>query len=184
MPKKLAYLIIHCTATPEGRMVYPSDIREWHLGPREEDGMLVYMGNLFASDADLPVEVRGKRGRGWRQVGYRDMIMPNGAVHNLVPYDNDEVVDGWEITNGVAGLNAVSAHVVYVGGMDKAGRKPKDTRTAAQRESLALYVKRMIAQYPDIKIAGHNHFANKACPSFDVPSWLRSIGTPEKNICS
>lgn len=184
MPKKLAYLIVHCTDTPEGRMVYPSDIREWHLSPCVDtaSGMLIYMGNIYAADSDLPVEVRGKRGRGWRQVGYSDMVLPNGSVHNLVPYDNDDEVETWEITNGVKGINSVARHIVYVGGRSKSNRLPKDTRTQAQRDALALYAKRTIAQYPNIKIGGHNQWANKACPSFDVPEWLRSIGTPEKNI--
>lgn len=180
--KKLTYLIVHCTATPEGQMVYPSDIRAWHTNPIEVEGGFKYMGKIYKSDKDLPADVRGKRGRGWSQVGYSDMIFLNGAVHNLVPYDNDDEVDSWEITNGHAGINSIARHVVYVGGMDKANKKPKDTRTQAQRDTLALYVKRMIAQYPRIKVAGHNQFANKACPSFYVPSWLRSIGVPEINI--
>lgn len=139
-------------------MVYPSDIRKWHLSPVSEGG------------------------RGWSQVGYSDMILLNGAVHNLVPYDQDDEVDPWEITNGAAGINAISRHLVYVGGMDKANKNPKDTRTQAQRDAMARYVKSLIQQYPKIKIAGHNQFASKACPSFDVPTWLRSIGVPELNI--
>lgn len=182
MPNKLTYLVLHCTATPEGRMVYPSDIRDWHLAPREENGKLVYNGHIYSTDADLPVAVRGKRGRGWTQVGYSDMILLNGSVHNLVPYNDDNIVDAWEITNGATGTNSIARHIVYVGGMDKDFKKSKDTRTLAQREAMALYVKRMIVQNPNIKVAGHNQFALKDCPSFDVPTWLRSIGTPEKNI--
>lgn len=183
MPKKLTYLIIHCTDTPEGRMVYPSDIREWHTWPcpREEGGFW-YQGLIYNTEADLPAEVRGKRGRGWKALGYSDMIFPNGAVHNLTPYDNDDEVDPWEITNGVAGINSAARHVVYVGGRSSSNKLPKDTRTLSQREALALYVKRFISQHTTIKVGGHNQFSNKACPSFDVPEWLRSIGTPEKYI--
>jgi N-acetylmuramoyl-L-alanine amidase len=99
-----------------------------------------------------------------------------------VQYNNDDLVDPWEITNGAVGINAISRHFVYVGGMDKANKKPKDTRTAAQLKAMDTYVKNLIAQYPAIRIAGHNQFAPKACPSFDVPTWLRSIGVQEKNI--
>lgn len=160
MPKKLTYLILHCTATPEGRAVTPADIKHWHLDP-------------------VP------QGRGWKQVGYSDMILLNGTVVSLVPYDNDDEVEPWEITNGVAGINAMSRHIVYVGGTEKGNiNKAKDTRTQAQRQSMALYCKRVVASYPAIKIAGHYQFdPNKPyCPGFDVPAWLRSIGIMDKNI--
>lgn len=165
MKKKLIYLIIHCTATPEGREVSADEIRQWHLSPKP-------------------------KGRGWKQVGYTDMIHLNGAVERLVDNNEDAFVDSWEITNGVAGINSVARHIVYVGGLSSPNpskgeeMKPKDTRTPAQRETLAKYVRKMIAHFPDIKIAGHNQFAPKACPSFDVPKWLRSIGIPDKNIYS
>jgi N-acetylmuramoyl-L-alanine amidase len=158
MPHKLQLLIIHCTATPEGRVVYASDIRDWHTKPVSEGG------------------------RGWKQVGYRDMIMLDGSLQNLVSYNEDNIVDPWEVTNGVAGINKKSAHIVYVGGTDKKGNA-KDTRTAKQKEALRSYVRNLIAQCPDIKIAGHYQFdPKKACPSFNVPEWLTSIGVQPKNI--
>lgn len=156
MPKKLSILCIHCTATPEGRIVTPDDIRDWHLSP-------------------------APKGRGWKQVGYSDMILLGGNLINLVPFDDDDEVDAWEITNGAAGINSIARHIVYVGGTDKKG-KAKDTRTADQRLTLEKYVRSMIKKYPKIKVAGHNQFAEKACPSFDVPTWLRSIGVAEENI--
>lgn len=154
---KLQLLCIHCTATPEGRAVYPDDIRRWHLSPISEGG------------------------RGWSKVGYSDMIMLNGMPINLVKYNDDDIVDPWEITNGAVGINKIARHVVYVGGIDKDG-KPKDTRTPEQLETMKSYVRTFITKHPDAKICGHNQFAPKACPSFDVPKWLRSIGIPENNI--
>lgn len=153
---ELKYLVIHCTATPEGRNVTPADIKNWHLSPPPQ-------------------------GRGWRQVGYSDMITLDGELTNLVPYNEDDNVDKWEITNGVAGINSISRHVVYVGGCDKK-MNPKDTRTPEQLETLTEYVWQTIDNHPDILVAGHNQFAKKACPSFDVPRWLVDIGVPEKNI--
>jgi N-acetylmuramoyl-L-alanine amidase len=156
MPKKLRYLVIHCTATPEGRQVTPANIRQWHLSAP-------------------PL------GRGWKQVGYSVMILLNGTQVTLVDYDDDDEVDPWEITNGVAGINSESRHIVYVGGTDSHGN-PKDTRTFEQLKTLRSYVYEMVRAYPDILIAGHNQFAKKACPSFDVPTWLRTIGVAERNI--
>ena len=47
---KLKYLVIHCTATPEGREVSSADIRKWHTSPVSQGG------------------------RGWKQVGYLSLI--------------------------------------------------------------------------------------------------------------
>jgi hypothetical protein len=44
------------------------------------------------------------------------------------------------------------------------------------------FVKQTIAAHPSIKVAGHNQFATKACPCFDVPNYLRSIGVDETNV--
>lgn len=104
------------------------------------------------------------------------MIHINGGIESLVSNNNDDTVDPWEITNGVAGQNAVSRHIVYVGG------KGGDTRTIAQKGAMMAFVRDFVKKHPGIKIAGHNQFAAKACPSFDVPQWLRSIGIPEENI--
>ena len=148
----MQYLVIHCTATPEGREVSAAEIRRWHTAPVSQGG------------------------RGWKQVGYTDMVHLDGCVERLVDNNEDAQVDPWEVTNGAKGYNSISRHIVYVGGCDKAG-KPKDTRTEAQREALKRYVEDFHARFPQVKIVGHHELnPGKACPSFDVPTWLRSIG--------
>ena len=52
----LKQLVIHCTATPEGREVTAADIRAWHTNPTS------------------------KGGRGWKQVGYTDLFHLDGTV--------------------------------------------------------------------------------------------------------
>lgn len=151
MSKPIKYLVIHCTATPENRSISADDIRRWHL---------------------LPPPV----GRGWKQVGYTDMFHLNGTVERLVKNNDDAYVDGWEITNGVAGFNDRARHIVYVGGMSVNGKLAKDTRTPLQLAALAKYVTRFHKRFPSVIIKGHNELAAKACPSFDVQAWLRSIG--------
>lgn len=116
-----------------------------------------------------------KGGRGWKQVGYTDMIHLDGRIERLVPNNGDAVVDPWEITNGVKGMNSESRHVVYVGGVGKDG-SPKDTRTPAQLEAMERYVKEFHGRHPGVRIIGHNEVAAKACPSFDVRKWLKTIG--------
>lgn len=148
---RLRYLVIHCTATPEGREVSSADIRRWHTSPPP-------------------------KGRGWKQVGYTDMIHLDGRIERLVDNNEDANVDPWEITNGARGYNGVSRHVVYVGGLAPDAKTPKDTRTAAQLASMTAYVRDFHERFPDVRIIGHNQVAAKACPCFSVPDWLRSIG--------
>ena len=153
MKQELKYLVLHCTATPEGRDVSAAEIRRWHTSPVSAGG------------------------RGWKQVGYTDLVHLNGSVERLVNNNEDAWVDDWEITNGAKGYNSVSRHVVYAGGCAADGKNtPKDTRTPAQKAALERYVKAFHAKHPKVKIIGHNQVAAKACPSFDVPAWLREIG--------
>lgn len=149
---ELQYLVLHCTATPEGREVTAADIRRWHTSPVS------------------------KGGRGWKQVGYTDIIHLDGKVERLVNNNEDANVDPWEITNGAKGYNSVSRHVVYAGGCARDGKTPKDTRTPAQRKAMEEYVKDFHRRFPEVRIIGHNEVASKACPSFDVQKWLTSIG--------
>lgn len=152
MAKALKYLVIHCTATPQGRAVSSDEIRRWHTSPIS------------------------KGGRGWKQVGYTDMIHLGGRVERLVDNNEDAMVDPWEVTNGAAGINSVSRHIVYVGGVSKDGKTPQDTRTPEQRDALKQYVLDFHRRHPSVRIIGHNEVAKKACPSFDVQSWLEEIG--------
>lgn len=145
-------LVIHCTATPEGREVSAADIRHWHTDPVSRGG------------------------KGWKQVGYTDLIHLDGSVERLVQNNEDAEVDPWEVTNGAKGYNSTSRHIVYAGGCDKQ-MKPKDTRTEAQRKALTDYVRDFHRRFPTIRIVGHRELdATKACPSFDVQAWLREIG--------
>lgn len=182
--KQLQFLILHCTATPEGREIFPDDILRWHTDPCEKDGKFLYMGKVYERVEDLPSDVqpRHRRGRGWKVPGYADLILINaGLLINITRYNDDDIVDPWEITNGATGINGISRHLVYAGGCDKSMRD-KDTRTPAQTETMKMYVRNFIKKYPHAKVAGHNQFAAKACPSFNAPEWLRSIGVAEENI--
>ena len=152
MKRPLQYLVLHCTGTPEGREVSSDAIRRLHTSPPP-------------------------KGRGWKQVGYTDMIHLDGRVERLVDNNEDANVDPWEITNGAKGYNGISRHVVYVGGVDANDvRKARDTRTAAQKEAMKRYVLDFHKRFPKVKIIGHNEVAKKACPSFDVQKWLKEIG--------
>lgn len=155
--KEMRYLVIHCTATAEGREVTAAEIRRWHT-------------------AAPPA------GRGWKQVGYTDLIHLDGEVERLVENNEDATVDPWEVTNGAAGYNSVSRHIVYAGGLSRDGKRAQDTRTAAQKASLKAYVEKFHAAHPKVKIVGHRELpgVQKACPSFDVAAWLQEIGIAQE----
>lgn len=158
--EKLNYLIIHCTASPEGKELTKQDIIRMHTSPKEQGG------------------------RGWKKAGYNDIIYLNGDLVNIISFNQNDIVEEWEVANGAKGLNGRSRHIVYVGGCAKNGKTPKDTRTELQEKSLETYVRYTILRHPYIKVLGHNEVegVKKACPSFNVSEWLKEIGVENKNI--
>jgi len=151
-PKELDKIVLHCTATPEGREVSRADIEKWHLKENK-----------------------------WSRLGYSDIIHLDGTLENLTDFNQNDIVENEEMTWGVKGQNSISRHIVYAGGLGR-DMYPKDTRTLAQKQTMIIYLRFMILRHPNVQIAGHNQFANKACPSFDVRLWLTKNKFPEKNI--
>jgi len=109
-----------------------------------------------------------KNNLGWKNPGYHYLISSDGIIHQLA----DESI----VCNGVAGYNSKSVHVSYIGGIDDNGA-PHDTRTPEQIRSMKEMVVRLREKYPKAIIQGHRDFPNvhKACPSFDVKTWLKSV---------
>lgn len=101
------------------------------------------------------------------------------SYHHVVELDGTAVRTLADTVRGahVGGRNTGNIGVCYVGGVD-AQMRPKDTRTAAQREALLAIVLDYRARYPGIVILGHREWPGvaKACPSFDVAAWLKSEG--------
>ena len=154
---KLQALIIHCTATPEGRDTKAVAFADWFTRPVN------------------------KGGKGWRKPGYNDIIELDGTVVNLVPYNEDSTVSWTEVAYGAGEYNGIARNICYVGGCDRK-MKPKNTLTAAQESSLKDYIFAFIRAHPNAVVIGHNQLIKKACPSFDVPTKLREWKVPEKNI--
>lgn len=131
-------LIIHCTATPEGRVTTVADVTSWH------------------------------KQRGFNTIGYHWLIGLNGEIWKGRP----ESVSGAHCE----GHNAISIGICYVGGLAKDGKTAKDTRTPAQIASMLKLIKELKTRYVRVSIHGHNEFANKACPSFNVKEWCKNNG--------
>lgn len=96
----------------------------------------------------------------WKSPGYHFLIEANGTVHNLQPINLP--------SNGVAGHNANSIHISYIGGVN--GRQSIDNRTEAQKREILRLLTDLKKQFPNAKIQGHRDFPRvaKACPSFDA----------------
>lgn len=130
-------IIVHCSATPEGRHTTVEEIRQWHLQ------------------------------RGWKDIGYHYVIYLDGTIHRGRP----ESVVGAHCS----GYNKNSIGVCYIGGVDKDGKTPKDTRTEGQKRALIEILNRLKKEYPKATLHGHNEFANKACPSFNVKEEYKNL---------
>lgn len=132
--RKITEIIIHCSATPEGREVTVDEIGRWH------------------------------KQRGFARIGYHYVVYADGAVHVGRPLEQK----GAHCLNH----NENSIGICYIGGTN-AQLQPKDTRTAAQQTALVKLVKKLQSRFPGTTVHGHNEFAAKACPCFNVQQWVK-----------
>ena len=134
--RKITHIVIHCSATPEGKDFDAADIDRMH------------------------------KQRGWAGIGYHYVVKLDGTVEMGRPLE--------KVGAHVAGHNANSVGIVYIGGVAKDGKTAKDTRTPAQKTALRTIVAEMRRRFPEAKVLGHRDFPGvaKACPSFDVRTQL------------
>lgn len=108
-------------------------------------------------------------GNGWSDIGYHYVIELDGRVREGRPVER--------VGAHVKGENGRSIGICYVGGID-ASETPKDTRTPAQKTALYELTTDLLERFPGATIHGHNEFAAKACPSFNVQSdWANYVST-------
>jgi len=109
------------------------------------------------------------KGNGWSDIGYHYVIELDGTVKKGRPMHRSGA--------HTKGHNTGSIGVCYVGGID-ISKKPKDTRTEAQRTAMDELINELLTEYPNATVHGHNEFSAKACPSFDVS---KEYGAPKKS---
>lgn len=136
--RRVDMIIVHCSATPEGKDFTVKDIDRWH------------------------------RERGFDRIGYHYVVYRDGSIHAGRP---EEMVGAH-----CHGKNAHSIGICYIGGLSSDGKTAKDTRTDEQKRGLKEIVARMVKRYPWATVHGHNEFAAKACPCFDVKRWAAEAG--------
>lgn len=140
------HILIHCSATPEGREVSSATIDAWHKARCFEpyirpDGRRVYCG-------------------------YHLLVHLDGSYERMRP-DNAR---GQHCTQ--ANMNNAAIAICYIGGLAKDGKTPKDTRTEAQKKTLLTLVRTLRGRYGNLIVKGHRDFAPKACPCFDASTLL------------
>lgn len=105
--------------------------------------------------------------RGWSDIGYHYVVYLDGTVHEGRPIERSGA--------HTKGQNKNSIGVCYIGGVDKNNLKAKDTRTPEQIMALDLLLGSLLDDFKGATLHGHNEFANKACPSFDVQDEYRYL---------
>jgi len=107
--------------------------------------------------------------RGFADIGYHYYIRKDGTVQEGRPLN--------QIGAHAKGYNTGSIGICYEGGLD-ANRKPKDTRTEAQKKSMLVLLKATLRLYPTItRICGHRDLPKvaKDCPCFDAENEYKHL---------
>ena len=139
IPKKIKYLAIHCSGSPEGKDYTIFQIKDWFVQ------------------------------RGWSKPGYQKIIHLNGETDILQPLNDDNLIQYNELVNGVQGYNSSTISICYIGGVDIFGNPKDTRTYPQKRvlEFWIKYYKEkypwIIVQghtdFPNVL---------KACPSFKV----------------
>ncbi len=139
--RELNEIIVHCSATRP----------EWMVGRPVNEAV---------------EEIRRwHREKGWRDIGYHFVIDRAGNVGIGRALG--------EIGAHVKGHNTGTIGICLLGGHGAAATdRFSDHFTSAQDKALRDLIGILNAEHPTIqKISGHNEYANKGCPSFQVAGW-------------
>ena len=137
--RKITELIVHCSATPEGRDYTVEQIRKDHMK------------------------------QGWSDIGYHYVIYRDGTIVNGrdVNYIGAHCSKGGHNTYSI-GICYIGG-VANLPNVPYAKQPKKDTRTEQQKASLLSLLYDLKKLYPKARIYGHHDFdKGKDCPSFDA----------------
>lgn len=144
--RHITELIIHCSATPEGKDYTVEDIRNWH------------------------------KNQGWSDIGYHYVIYRDGTIVNGRDVDligahcskggHNQHSIGICYIGGCGNKKGVPNHL----------QKNKDTRTEMQKMSLLSILIDLKKLYPKARVYGHHDFdSGKGCPCFDAKYEYRNL---------
>lgn len=149
--RQIDEIIVHCTATRP----------DWWQGKTTAEKV-------------AEVKLWHTRDRNWKNIGYHYLIDRDGTVAKGRPVE--------QVGAHCRGHNAGTIGVALFGGHGSSERdKFSDHFTVEQNRALRELLADLSDTYGIKKITGHNQYAAKACPGFDVPRWLaRKPAAPER----
>jgi N-acetylmuramoyl-L-alanine amidase len=140
--RPISEIIVHCSATRP----------EWMAGQ---------------AMADKVAEIRRWhiKDRGWKDIGYHYLIDRNGIVATGRPVE--------QVGAHVQGHNTGTIGVCLIGGHGSSETDRFDQHfTAQQDKALRALLADLKRKHTGVsKITGHNQYATKACPGFNVGAW-------------
>lgn len=105
--------------------------------------------------------------RGWKDIGYHYLIDRNGTVATGRPLE--------QVGAHVQGRNIGTIGVCLIGGHGSAETDRFEQHfTVQQDKALRHLLADLQHRYKISKVSGHNQYAAKACPGFNVPKWLNA----------
>jgi N-acetylmuramoyl-L-alanine amidase len=135
-------IIVHCTATRPN-----------------------WMANSTTSAKVAEVRRWHMRDRGWSDIGYHFLIDRDGTVAKGRPIEKTGA--------HTQGHNTGTIGISLFGGWDSAATDEfAENYTPQQDAALRKLIADLRAQYGNLTLAGHNNFASKACPGFNVGKWF------------
>lgn len=145
--RSISLLVIHCTASPNGRWTTVADIDAWHRARgfrREPAARLQFNPDLMA-------------------VGYHHVIYINGAIATGRSHD--------EVGAHAQGHNANSLGICMAGTDRFSAAQWQSLRELIN--ALTQPQGNRPARYPGARIVGHRDLpdVHKTCPGFDVSTW-------------
>lgn len=185
--RTIKYIVIHCSATPEGRHHTAKDIDLWHkqrgFSKIGYNYVIQLNGTIeLGRDVDkIPAHVEkfNEESIGICYIGGCEphgQMRGNSMLTPLSPPPNPLQGRGNAMLIPLS-FGEVSPRERSMWGVRKLGGAPKDTRTPEQKKSLLKLLKELKKLYPNAEILGHRDFPNvkKACPSFDAKEEYKNL---------
>lgn len=139
-------VIVHCSATRPN----------WYAGKSFAE-KVVEIGRWHVEE------------RGWRAIGYHWVIGRNGELAAGRPEH--------AVGAHTKGHNANSIGVCLLGAHGSSAHDEfSEHFTDEQRKTLLKLLDEIEGRYGKLGVSGHNYYANKACPGFDVHQFLQAFG--------
>jgi N-acetylmuramoyl-L-alanine amidase len=99
-------------------------------------------------------------GRGWKAIAYHWVIKEDGGLEGGRHFNHQGA--------HTSGHNEDSVGICMIGGLDYDMKPTAEMYTEPQWATLTKLLRMVYTKWPGIETHGHNEYANKACPCFNV----------------